>query len=51
MIESDAIERIERLVQDKQIIEHNGEKFVPITYKVLRNVDKVPAISTPLSRW
>lgn len=44
MIESDAIERIERLVQDKQIIEHNGEKFVPITYKVLRNVDKVPAI-------
>jgi hypothetical protein len=45
MIEADAIERIERLVQDKQVIEHNGEKFVPINYKVLRNVDRTPCVN------
>ena len=44
MIEADAISKIEKLVQDKQVIEYAGEKFVPIAYKVLRNVDKVPAI-------
>ena len=27
MIEADAISKIEKLVQDKQVIEHNGEKF------------------------
>ena len=44
MIESDAISKIEQLVQDKQVIEHAGEKFVPIAYKVLRNVDRTPPV-------
>lgn len=44
MIEADAISKIEKLVQDKQVIEHNGEKFVPIGYKVLRNVDRTPPV-------
>lgn len=45
MIEADAISKIEKLVQGKQVIEHNGEKFVPITYKVLRNVDRTPCVN------
>ena len=44
MIEADAIAKIEKLVQDKQVIEHNGEKYVPIPYRVLRNVDRTPHV-------
>lgn len=40
MIEANAITKIEQLVQEKQVIEHNGEKFVPIGYHVLRNVNR-----------
>jgi hypothetical protein len=44
MIEANAITKIEQLVQDKQVIEHNEEKFVPIGYHVLRNVDRYDSL-------